>query len=86
VSGCIALEGGPALPLELDVETWVLRRMDVPEGLREHALEEARSLRLSLSMHEELVPDRVLKNGDARRLGWLVTAVWQQRGTVSGNS
>lgn len=56
------------LPLEID--NWVLRR---------YPIESSRAvLEVRLELANPPVPDRVLHNGDARRLGWFLSAIWQE--------
>lgn len=80
VSGPLALHGGEMngylivnrqkYELPLRVDTWVLRSFAI-----EH---EGPELNVRLYLKEVIVPDHVLHNGDARRLGWYLSAVWQE--------
>ncbi len=57
-------------PLVLAVDAWVLRSFELPPG-------GAGTLEIRLECDRPVVPDQFLRNGDARELGWYVTAVWQ---------
>ena len=57
--------------LELGADVWVLREFDLPaDGCQE--------LRVVFSLPGAPCPDDVLHNGDARRLGWSLSAAWQE--------
>ncbi len=56
--------------LPLDVDGWVLRTYPID------VMKDA--LRVRLTLPDPVVPDAVLHNGDARALGWYVSAVWQE--------
>lgn len=80
VSGPIGLTGasldgritinGRRFKLPLAVDSWVLRV---------YTLETSRSrLMIRLELPNAPVPDRILGNGDPRKLGWFLSAVWQE--------
>lgn len=54
----------------LAVDAWVLRVFPL-ESHRDR-------LTIRLELPDAPVPDHVLSNGDARRLGWFLSAIWQQ--------
>lgn len=64
--------GGQSHKLQLDADLWVLRSFPLPEG------EPGAPLRIELRLPDPPCPDRVLHNGDGRRLGWFVSALWQE--------
>ncbi|MCC5874816.1 MAG: hypothetical protein JJU11_01230 [Candidatus Sumerlaeia bacterium] len=56
--------------LPLAVDSWVLRV---------YPLETSRSqLSIRLELPNAPIPDQILKNGDARKLGWFLSAIWQE--------
>ncbi len=55
--------------LPLAVDTWVLRSYPNPT--------EGDDIQVRLYLKDPIVPDNVLHNGDARRLGWYLSAIWQ---------
>ena len=58
--------------LPLKVDTWVLRSFDIDPD------PQATDLHVRLYLKDPIVPDHVLHNGDARKLGWYLSAIWQQ--------
>jgi len=74
LSGRAEVELGAGLdpashPLRLETDVW--RILQLP--LRD---EGAESLSLRIHADDVVVPDRMLRNGDARALGFYVSAVW----------
>lgn len=80
ISGPVALHGGNMagyliidrqkyeLPLTADI--WALRDFPI--------ISDDPILRVRLYLRSPIVPDRLLHNGDARQLGWYLSAVWQE--------
>jgi hypothetical protein len=58
-----------ALRVALERDIWVVRGIDLPAG-------RIPSIRLRIRMDDLVVPDRVLRNGDSRGLGFYISAVW----------
>ncbi len=56
--------------LPLSVDSWVLRSYPIES--------EEDVLRIHLFIPEPAIPDQVLQNGDARELGWFLSAIWQE--------
>lgn len=69
-SGEIEVDGR-AHPVELRGDWWCVRRVPLAAGGEEEV-----SVRFRL--RDAPCPDDVLHNGDLRRLGWYVSAVWQE--------
>ncbi len=57
------------LPIALQQDIWVVRGIDLPA-------EQIPSIRIRIKMDDLVVPDRVLRNGDSRGLGFYISAVW----------
>ena len=57
--------------LLVTVDAWVWRSFPLPPGDDE-------TLEVTIVTYEPIVPDKHLKNGDARVIGWFVSAVWQE--------
>ncbi|MCC7392015.1 hypothetical protein IT571_06610 [Candidatus Sumerlaeota bacterium] len=56
--------------LPLAVDGWVLRTFPIECAKQ--------AIRIKLMISDPVVPDTVLHNGDARALGWFLSAVWQE--------
>jgi hypothetical protein len=74
LSGRVEIEGGArharaSHPLRLETDVWRVLPLALPE-------EGAGSLTLRIHADDLIVPDRTLRNGDARALGFYVSAVW----------
>jgi hypothetical protein len=85
ISAPVSLIGEPAtgsitfgdtrMPLRIEFEGWFVRTVMVPaDGMVGH---------VRLTCDNPVVPDQVLRNGDGRRIGWRVSALWIEvpRGT-----
>ncbi|MCB2153631.1 hypothetical protein KQI84_01995 [bacterium] len=59
------------IDLELDADVWTIREVELPE-------DESDELRVLLTLPGAPCPDEVLHNGDPRRLGWFLSAAWQE--------
>lgn len=80
LSGPVALHGEPMdgrvvinrrkYELPLGVDAWVIRSFPI-ETRRE-------ILKIHIILEHPIVPDAILNNGDARELGWYISAVWQE--------
>jgi len=57
------------IPVKLESDTWVVRRLALSPPL-------AAPVVVRILVDELVVPDRALHNGDARALGFYVSAVW----------
>ena len=68
--GTVTLGGVATHPLELDMDAWVVRVFDIPGECAGGRLE------VVLRLPDAPSPDALLRNGDARRLGWYVSAAW----------
>lgn len=67
VMGTISINGKEH-SLELAVDAWVLRSFPITE--------KTETLNIRLTLPTPVVPDSHLQNGDARQLGWYLSAVW----------
>lgn len=70
----LTMEGGggapiSTTPLSLAHDIWVVRSIALPGT-------PVSAARIRIVAHELVIPDRVLRNGDARALGFYVSAVW----------
>lgn len=62
--------GERLFPVKLTSDIWVLRQLPL--------VDHEDTLKLWFLMGKPVVPDHVLKNGDARALGWYLSAAWQE--------
>jgi len=77
-----------ALPLRLESDTWVIRHLifskefaaempgetgGIDEDAQSGGVEE--EIVLVLTIEKPVIPDRALRNGDSRELGWYVSAI-----------
>ncbi len=66
--------GGEALlasaPISLDRDLWVVRRVELARLAPPGAI----AARLCLEAARPVIPDRALRNGDTRELGWYLSA------------
>lgn len=82
LSGPVGLAGNPLEgnlsiagndhPLRLTVDTWVWRSVALPPD------PDDQHWKIRLRMPRPVVPDTILHNGDGRRLGWYLSAIWQE--------
>lgn len=70
LAGTVVVDG-EVYEVALDADLWVLRRFPLRKGTGE-------TVSLLFDMPGAPCPDEVLGNGDGRRLGWFVAAVWQE--------
>lgn len=71
--GTISVNGAE-VPLQLDADLWVIREVPLPPA----DTQGDDRLEIRLVLPDPPCADDVLHNGDTRRLGWYVSAVWQE--------
>ncbi len=62
--------GERLFPMKLSADAWVLRKIPL--------VDLGETLEIRFLMPNPIIPDYVIHNGDARALGWFLTAIWQE--------
>lgn len=70
IVGTLHVGDAPAVPLRIECDVFVLRNIPIPR-------DSAGETMLHFSVANPVVPDRILRNGDGRTLGFYLSAVWQ---------
>lgn len=70
IVGTLHVGNAPAVPLRIDCDVFVLRTVPIPRGTVGETM-------IHFTVANPIVPDRILRNGDGRTLGFYLSAVWQ---------
>ncbi len=70
MTGEIVINGN-FYPISLGSELWVCRSFPLNQEM-------TKQIEIKLIAHTSVIPAKVLNNGDAREIGWKLSAIWQE--------